>query len=123
MSENEVEQNTAEVEPAKVEPKSEPVVKDNKNGVTRPRAGTTTGRIWEISDDLSRKVGAPAKRSDVMDTAKSEGINLSTAATQYGRWRRYHGLVTERPKAASTAPVEPAAVVEEAPIIEAGGTE
>lgn len=66
--------------------------KDTKNGVTRPKAGTKTGRVWEIADAQSENKGAPALRKDVLEECVSEGINQATAATQYGRWRKYYGL-------------------------------
>ncbi|AIM40613.1 hypothetical protein [Vibrio phage VpKK5] len=66
--------------------------KDSKNGVTRPKAGTKTGRVWEIADAQSQALGSPAPRAPVLEAATGEGINAATAATQYGRWRKYHGL-------------------------------
>lgn len=66
------------------------------NGVTRPKDGTQTGRIWAISDEFSRShPGKPAERKEVLEKAASEGLNDATAATQYGRWRKYHGLKAE----------------------------
>lgn len=73
-------------------PKAE-VVKDIQNGITRPKAGTKTGRVWEIADKQSEAAGKPAKRKDVLDQFVAEGGNVATGATQYGKWRKYHGLV------------------------------
>jgi hypothetical protein len=88
--------------------KKEKVVKEAKlkieqNGVSRPSPGTTTGRIWEIADEISAKLKAPAPRKDVMEQTKALGINDATAATQYGKWRKFNGLKSE-PKAAKPAP-------------------
>ncbi len=77
--------------------------KDTKNDVTRPKAGTATGRVWEISDDQSSKAGEPAKRKDVIAAFVTEGGNPSTAATQYGRWRKYNGLGRDSKAAAAPA--------------------
>ena len=74
--------------------------KDIQNGVTRPKAGTKTGRIWEIADSLSAREGAPVARKKVLEAAMAEDINAATAATQYGRWRKYHGLGAEPKEAA-----------------------
>lgn len=74
-------------------PKVEKAPKDEQNGIVRPKAGTKTSRVWEISDAMSAKLGEPAPRKPVLEEAVSEGLNPSTAATQYGRWRKYHGLV------------------------------
>jgi hypothetical protein len=74
-------------------------VKDEKNGVTRPGADSATGKVWKIADDLSAKAGQPAARKDVLAAAEKEGINVTTAATQFGRWCKYHGI--------KKAPTEP----------------
>jgi hypothetical protein len=77
--------------------------KDTKNGVTRPRAGTKTGKVWEASDSLSSKTGSPATRKDVIAECMESDINAATAATQYGRWRKYHDLKAE-PRAPKATP-------------------
>lgn len=76
---------------AKAEPKVK-APKDEKNGIVRPKDGTATGRVWSISDAQSAKAGKPAGRKSVIDECVAEGINAATAATQYGRWRKYNGL-------------------------------
>jgi len=87
---------TAPVTPVKV-PKIE------QNGVTRPGADTATGRIWEIADAQSAEAKAPAKRADVLKAAEAEGINVTTAATQFGRWCKFNGV-----KATPAAPKQTA---------------
>lgn len=72
---------------------------DKQNGVTRPAKGTKTGRVWDLADELSKKHKTPARRKDVLDAALAEGIPTSTGATQYGKWRKYHGLGRETPAA------------------------
>lgn len=81
------------------EPEAKPA-KITQHDVTRPANGTKTARVWEIADDLSAKSGAPADRKPVLDAATSEGINVATAATQYGKWRVFNGL-GKAPKAAT----------------------
>jgi len=68
------------------------------NGVTRPKDGSITGRVWKIADEISAATKAPAERKDVMDACKAENINGATAATQYGKWRKFNGL-KKAPKA------------------------
>ena len=63
-----------------------------QNGITRPRDGTLTCRVWEICDSLSASTKESAKRADVMKQGEAEGLNSSTVATQFGRWRKFHGL-------------------------------
>ena len=91
---------------AKKEPKVA-VEKIIQNGVTRPKEGTQTGRVWEISEAMSNALGAPVKRAEVIKAAEAEGINPSTTATQYGKWRKFHGLVAVK-EAANEAEAEAA---------------
>ena len=83
--------------PAKAE---KPVVaKIEQNGVTRPTAGTATGDVWAVADTISANKKAPAERAEVVAQCISQGINEATAATQYGRWRKFNGVVTvKKPK-------------------------
>lgn len=91
------------------------------NGVTRPAAGTKTGKVWEIADGISATLKTPAPRKDVLKAAQEnkaadgtpDPINDATAATQYGRWRKYHGLGKEVQPA--TAPTAPDAAVQTTP--------
>lgn len=73
-----------------------PVVKDIQNGITRPKAGTTCGRVWAICEALSTENNAPAERGDVIKLAEAEGINSATTATQHGKWRKYYGLTNSK---------------------------
>lgn len=77
------------------------VVKDTKNNVTRPSAGTATGTVWEICDTIYAQATDenPITRARVIKAAEAEGVNVSTAATQYGRWRTYMSLGRETAKA------------------------
>lgn len=91
-------QNPA-VEAAKTEVNKEvvaPVVKDIQNGVTRPKDGTTCGKVWTICETLSLKNNAPAERGEVIKLAEAEGVNSATAATQHGKWRKYYGLTNSK---------------------------
>lgn len=54
----------------------------------RPSKGTTSGRVWEIADALSRP-GAPAHRAEVVAKAINEGIHDKTASTQFRAWKRH----------------------------------
>lgn len=89
-------------------------VKVQQNGVTRPKDGTTTGRVWVIADEISAKKGAPADRKTVIEQVVAEGINASTGATQYGKWRKFHSLVGEASPGRAAKPTD-AAPAGEAP--------
>ena len=54
----------------------------------RPTYGTQTGRVWELADQLSLKLGRKAKRQEVMDAYAREGGNANTASTQYSQWNK-----------------------------------
>ena len=53
----------------------------------RPRAGTITGRVWEIADEL-RKQSGKVNREAVIKACMAEGINVNTASTQFSYWRK-----------------------------------
>lgn len=101
--------------PAVAAPKPAKVV---QNGVSRPSEGTVTGYVWKLADQISATLKAPAPRADVMkacaelkaaDGVTPSPINAATAATQYGKWRKFNGLKSE-PRAVVAAPaVAPAA--------------
>lgn len=76
-----------EVKPAKVV-----VEKVTQNGVTRPREGTKTCEIWDIADAISEETGSAAGRNEVIAVCLAREINESTGATQYARWRKFHGI-------------------------------
>jgi len=83
--------------------------KIQQNGVTRPKDGTQTGRVWAISDEESRAAGRAATRKEVIAKGTAEGLNEATIATQYGRWRKFHGLKAEpRPMPTPQVTTQPA---------------
>lgn len=74
------------------EPKVERERNEKVNGVVRPAPDTKTGKVWSIADEMTKEQGTPAKRKDVLNECDAHGIAASTAATQYGRWRKFNGL-------------------------------
>lgn len=64
-----------------------------QNGIKRPDAGTVTGKLWDIADEESKKIGRPAPRKVVVDRymAEQPGANNATANTQYARWVTFNG--------------------------------
>lgn len=84
-------QTPAPTEGTATETKPAAPAKIIQNGVTRPKAGTVVGQIWDVADSLSAKAGKPAERKDVL--AACSGLNAATVATQYGKWRKFHGLM------------------------------
>ena len=96
---------------AKAAKEAAKIIRAVANGVTRPAAGTSTARIWQIADEISAKAKAPASRADVLKVAEAEGLNTATCATQYGRWRVFNGLkgvdIQGKPKADPAATADP----------------
>lgn len=91
-------------------PAPTPKVKQpNQNGVTMPKAGTQTRRIWDVSDELTSSTGKTAVRGAVMEICEKEGLNKATIATQYGRWCKYHGYTKVTKAAEISTPEAPAA--------------
>lgn len=98
--------------------KAEKPARIQQNGVTRPNQGTNTGTVWEIADTLSKETGKPATRKDVLDKAVDKGINVSTAATQYGQWRKFNGLGKEETAPKAVAVKKPVAAKKVEPEVE-----
>jgi hypothetical protein len=63
-----------------------------QNGIKRPDAGSATGKLWDIADEISRNIGRPAPRGQVIERYMKEqpNANKATAATQYARWVTFH---------------------------------
>lgn len=51
----------------------------------RPPHGTTTGRVWAIADRIA---AAGGQRTQIITACVNAGINESTAATQYSKWKK-----------------------------------
>lgn len=110
------EASAEETKPAKVKKEAKPAVeKDTQNGITRPAKGTTIDKIWSVAELIAAEVGIEGMKEKgkglVVEKLKEYGedLNPSTVSTQYGRWRKYHGLVTP---AAPRAPKAETAAVE-----------
>lgn len=59
----------------------------------RPKPGSSTGKVWDIADKVladHADMGLNAKelRATVIAQCEAEGINPSTAATQFGKWKK-----------------------------------
>lgn len=81
---------------------------DTKNGVTRPSSGKTK-LVWDTADAMSAHLKAPVERKALTDVllAAPHLLVVGTIHTQYGKWRKYHGLVAPV-KVAETPAVPPA---------------
>lgn len=63
-----------------------------------PKAGSKTGRVWEIAENSWRQMIEEAERwghrldikelrKSIISLCEAEGINSSTASVQYGKWK------------------------------------
>lgn len=57
----------------------------------RPKEGSTTGKVWNIADEMVRGGAVISKelRAEVIKACEDIGINSSTASTQYGKWKKF----------------------------------
>ena len=65
--------------------------KDEANGVTRPGTGVTK-QVWDTADMLSQRLGTYVDRATLTEVLSGK-VEIGTIHTQYGRWRKYYGLV------------------------------
>lgn len=55
---------------------------------SRPKAGSTTGKVWDIADELFATIKDDKQlRKAVIERCTKEGINSSTTSVQFGKWR------------------------------------
>lgn len=84
-----------------------------QNGMTRPRAGSKTGRVWEICDAMCEAKGTAPSAKEVIDAAVAEGANQFMARSQYAYWRKFNGItgrIAKPEQAAETQATEAQAV-------------
>jgi len=60
----------------------------------RPKEGSTTAKVWLIADQMNANdpgLGYDSKefRTCVINECTKDGINPSTAATQFGKWKKH----------------------------------
>lgn len=83
---------SAPAAPPKVkrDPSTAPPRERSSGAAARPKAGTSTGQVWDIADEVSAtftndKTGK-AVRKEVIERCEAAGINKSTAGVQFGKW-------------------------------------
>lgn len=65
-----------------------------KSTPIRRAAGGVTAAVWQIADQCSQQyadVSIPELRKIIIDKCVENGINFSTASTQYARWKKSQG--------------------------------
>jgi len=58
-----------------------------EGGYTRPKEGTATGRVWDICDEQMKLNDQIPDKQLILDLCTAEGMNPSTAGTQFGKWK------------------------------------
>jgi len=56
----------------------------------RPKAGTVTGRVWDIADEVAAAMpdaDHKVQRAEIIRRAVAEGINPATVQVQYNKWK------------------------------------
>lgn len=66
-------------------PKNSGTSTQSANAQTRPSKGATK-LVWEIADRITGD--GPIDRAVIIAACEAEGINKSTAGTQYSKWKR-----------------------------------
>lgn len=79
-----------------------------QNGVTEPREGSKTRRIWDIANEIGAAKGSAPTLAEVKEKAEAEDLNAATIQTQYNRWRKFYNLPPQgrKPKPAETEAAE-----------------
>ena len=60
----------------------------------RPKAGSSTAKVWDIADGVlaaaadGLDLNSKELRTAIIVACEADGINKSTAATQYSKWKR-----------------------------------
>lgn len=70
---------------------SAPKIPKESGDSAAPKAGSKTGRVWEIAEQIWIDAGKPSEtkalRGQIVSACEAEGINGSTASVQYSKWR------------------------------------
>lgn len=66
-----------------------------QHGISRPLSGATK-QVWDLADAISAEARRPAERKEVTERGLAAGLQQGTIHTQYGRWRKFHGLSSVR---------------------------
>lgn len=80
-----------------------------QNGIRRPKPDTLCGRVWGLADSLSEQYGQPTPIAELLEAAKTEGLNEGNVKAEYARWRKFHGVtgrVSLPKEEAAEAPAE-----------------
>lgn len=71
-------------------PKAEkkPAATSENNGPTRPKAGTATGKVWDVADALYNETGEIPDRKTLIAKCEEQGVKAATVGVQFGKWKK-----------------------------------
>lgn len=78
------------------------VKQPQQNGITRPRADGSCGKVWGIADSMSAAKQGPVSISELIVQTQASGLNDATTRTQYARWKTFNGVFAAVPKPVAT---------------------
>lgn len=58
----------------------------------KPKAGTTTGLIWELCDALMAKLKRTPTSKEAWAVCDAEGVKQGTFSVQFGKWKKAGGF-------------------------------
>jgi hypothetical protein len=67
-----------------------------KNGIRAPKADSLCGKAWALFDKLGNSVTV----SEALAAGAKASLNAGNITTELYRWRKHHGIVSKRAKAA-----------------------
>src|SRR5574340_395729 len=73
------------------------------SGPKRPKAGTLTGRVWDLCDDLFGRDPKGFTRKAVLEAGRAAGLNDATITTQYQAWKTQKASALKAEAEAATA--------------------
>jgi hypothetical protein len=56
---------------------------------SRPKAGTTTGYIWELCDKLLKKLERLPTSKEAWAVCSAENVKQGTFSVQFGKWKKH----------------------------------
>lgn len=62
---------------------------------SRPKAGTTTGLVWDMADALRAKLGRIPSGKEMIADCEREGLKAGTVSVQFGKWKTFVSQVQE----------------------------
>jgi hypothetical protein len=81
-------------------------VMPTQNGMTQPRAGTSSDTLWAVYDAAMVTKGSAPALEEVMDEARGTGITDGTIKAAYAHWRKFNGITGRVVSAAKLAAKE-----------------